>query len=36
VHPDVSYHSSSVVKMTGMALGWIGSTIAFGEVVKKP
>jgi hypothetical protein len=24
--------SSLVVKITGMALGWIGSTIAFGEV----
>jgi hypothetical protein len=28
--------SSSVVKITGMALGWIGSTIAFGDVVRKP
>jgi hypothetical protein len=29
-------HSSSVVRITGMALGWIGSTTAFGEVVRKP
>ena len=28
--------SSSVVRITGMALGWIGSTTAFGEVVRKP
>jgi hypothetical protein len=28
--------SSSVVKITGIAFGWIGSTIAFGDVVKKP
>jgi len=28
--------SSSVVKITGIALGWIGSTTAFGEVVRKP
>jgi hypothetical protein len=28
--------SSSVVKITGRALGWIGSTTAFGEVVRKP
>jgi hypothetical protein len=27
--------SSSVVKITGMAFGWIGSTIAFGAVVRK-
>jgi hypothetical protein len=27
--------SSSVVKITGMALGWIGPTIALGAVVKK-
>ena len=25
-------HSSSVVRITGIALGWIGSTIAFGAV----
>jgi hypothetical protein len=29
-------HSSSLVKMTGIAFGWIGSTTAFGEVVRKP
>jgi hypothetical protein len=29
-------HSSCVVRITGMALGWIGSTIAFGAVVRKP
>jgi hypothetical protein len=28
--------SSSVVKITGMAFGWIGSTTAFDEVVRKP
>ena len=28
--------SSSVVRITGMAFGWIGSTIAFGDVVRKP
>jgi hypothetical protein len=28
--------SSSVVRITGMALGWIGSTTAFGDVVRKP
>jgi len=28
--------SSSVVRITGMAFGWIGSTIAFGAVVRKP
>ncbi len=28
--------SSSVVSITGMAFGWIGSTTAFGEVVRKP
>jgi hypothetical protein len=28
--------SSSVVKITGIALGWIGSPIAFGAVVRKP
>jgi hypothetical protein len=28
--------SSSVIRMTGMALGWIGSTTAFGDVVRKP
>ena len=27
--------SSSVVRITGIALGWIGSTTAFGEVVRK-
>jgi hypothetical protein len=29
-------HSSSVVRITGIALGWNGSTIAFGAVVRKP
>ena len=24
------------VRITGMALGWIGATIAFGAVVKNP
>src|SRR5947208_1211978 len=28
--------SSSVVKITGIAFEWIGSTTAFGEVVRKP
>ena len=28
--------SSSVVRITGMALGWIGMTTAFSAVVKKP
>jgi hypothetical protein len=28
--------SSSVVRITGIALGWIGSTTAFGAVVRKP
>jgi hypothetical protein len=28
--------SSSVVRITCIALGWIGSTIAFDEVVEKP
>jgi hypothetical protein len=27
-------HSSGVVRITGIALGWIGSTIAFGDVVR--
>lgn len=27
--------SLSVVRITGMTLGWIGSTTAFGEVVRK-
>ena len=27
--------SSSVVRITGMAFGWIGSTTAFGDVVRK-
>jgi hypothetical protein len=29
-------HSSSVVSITGMIFGCIGSTIVFGAVVKKP
>jgi len=33
-HPHVAL--SSVVKMTGIALGRIGSTTAFGDVVKNP
>ena len=28
--------SSSVVRITGIAFGWIGSTTAFGAVVRKP
>jgi hypothetical protein len=28
--------SSSVARITGIAFGWIGSTTAFGEVVRKP
>jgi hypothetical protein len=28
--------SSSVVRTIGIAFGWIGSTIAFGAVVRKP
>jgi len=28
--------SSSVVRITGMALGWIGSTSALGAVVRNP
>jgi hypothetical protein len=34
VHPQS--RSSSVVRITGMALRWIGSTIAFDDVVRKP
>jgi hypothetical protein len=33
-HPDVAF--LSVVRITGIAFGWIGSTIAFGDVVRKP
>jgi hypothetical protein len=33
-HPNIPF--LSVVRITGMALGWIGSTIAFGAVVRKP
>lgn len=29
-------HSSCVVRITGIAFGCIGSTTAFGEVVRKP
>jgi hypothetical protein len=29
-------HSSAVVKITGIAFEWIGSTTAFGVVVRKP
>jgi len=28
--------SSSVVRITGIVFGWIGSTITFGTVVRKP
>ena len=28
--------SSSVVRITGIALGWIGSTTVFGAVVRNP
>jgi hypothetical protein len=28
--------SSSVVRMTGIAFGWMGWTTAFGEVVRNP
>jgi hypothetical protein len=28
--------SSSVVSITGIAFGWIGLTVAFGAIVKKP
>jgi hypothetical protein len=28
-------HSSGVVRITGIAFGWIGSTIAFGAVVTR-
>jgi hypothetical protein len=28
--------SSSVARITGMAFGWIGATIAVGAVVRKP
>ena len=28
--------SAGVVRMTGMALGWIGATIALASVVRKP
>jgi hypothetical protein len=34
-HPDISC-SSAVVRITGIAFGWIGATIAFGAVVKNP
>jgi hypothetical protein len=33
-HPDVALFV--VVRITGIALGWIGSTTAFGAVVRKP
>src|SRR5208337_2281457 len=29
-------HSSGVVRMTGMAFGWIGATMALASVVRKP
>jgi hypothetical protein len=29
-------HSSAVVSITGIAFQWIGSTMAFGAVVRKP
>jgi hypothetical protein len=28
--------SSSLVRITGIAFGWIASTMAFGAVVRKP
>jgi hypothetical protein len=31
-----TYRSWSVVRITGIAFGWIGSTTAFGDVVRKP
>ena len=31
-----TYRSSSFSRITGMALGWIGSTTVFGDVVRKP
>jgi hypothetical protein len=34
-HPHVPFYLS-VVRITGMALGWIGSTTALGDVVRKP
>ncbi len=34
--PSRRYASPSVVGMTGIAFGWIGPTIAFGVVVRKP
>jgi hypothetical protein len=33
-HPNA--RSSSVVRITGMAFAWIGSTTAFGDVVRNP
>jgi hypothetical protein len=34
--PNQASYSSSVVSITGIAFGWIGLTIAFGAVVRKP
>ena len=30
-----TFRSSSVVRITGIALGWIGATTAFGTVARK-
>jgi len=35
-HASQNVGFSSVVRITGMAFGWIGSTTAFGAVVRKP
>jgi hypothetical protein len=39
LHPTAriqTSYSSGDVRMTGIAFAWIGSTIAFGAVVRKP
>jgi hypothetical protein len=39
LHPTARFQtsrSSSVKRITGMALGWIGSTTAFGDVARNP
>jgi hypothetical protein len=33
---QTAYHSSSVVRITGIAFGWTGATTPFGSVVRKP
>jgi hypothetical protein len=35
-HASIRRGSSSVVKITGIAFEWNGSTTAFGAVVRKP